>query len=373
MGISTEATASENVAAATSTGAAFGHSPGLRPIVKLGPLPEHPLISVLVANFNYAAYIGPTIESVLAQTYANFELILCDDGSSDDSVAIMNRYAANDRRIRVLTRQNGGQAVALNSAFAANRGDIICTLDSDDLFAGSKLEKVVEAFRSNPECGAAIHFMRVIDSHGARRAGLVVTAEGYIGSEFVGLRVDNPYPPTSGISLRREVAERVFPIPESLRTYADHGISGAAALLTQSCLIREELADWRMHEGSLSGGAAAALSALDEAWLTKHLYGTELGLRANAEWARRELRFDLDYSTCRQYIEYRLALGIARGDRKLVRAAASDLRRAFRTARMGYPSHRYLFWLVLSYLPMHAARIAMQLGFNLYYRLRRAD
>ena len=337
------------------------------PSIVLGELPQAPRVSVLMSSYNYANYIGTTIESVLGQTYRNLELVICDDGSTDDSVEVVHRYERADARVRLISQKNAGQAAALNAAFNRSSGDIVCTLDCDDWFAPSKVEKVVAAFHSHPDCGAALHYMQLIDSRGARKAGIVVTAEGYIGSRFLALSVDNPYPPTSGISLRREVAQRVFPVPEVLRTWPDYQMAAAASLLTRSCVIREELGGWRMHD-SASGGAAGVLTSLDETWLRKHLAGVELGQGAVAEWARRELGLDLDYSTCRQYVEYRLALGIVAGDRALVRTAAADLRRGFRTNRGHYPTHRYHFWNTLSILPSPVARGMMQLAFRWHYR-----
>jgi glycosyltransferase involved in cell wall biosynthesis len=338
-----------------------------RHIVELGPLPPDPLVSVLITNYNYADAIGAAIESVVQQTYKNLELVICDDGSTDDSLSVIQKYAQREPRIRWLSRPNGGQAAALKAAFAESSGAVICILDSDDEFAATKIAKVVDAFRSNPECGAVIHYMRIVKDGGGYVGPLIVNAEGYIGDAFLGLSVANPYPPSSGICMRREVAAHALPAD----LYADFGISGVCALLTRSYVIREELSDWRVHDDSHSGGAAVALSRLDEPWLKKHLATTERGLRVVVDWARETLGLRLDYSTSRQYIEYRLALGLVTSDRKLVREASADLRRAFRTARMGYPSHRYWFWVVLSSLPMYAARTAMQFGFWLYYRLRR--
>src|SRR5579863_8833232 len=88
----------------------------LKPI-ELPPLCENPLISVLTANFNYGRYIGEAIESVLGQTYTNFEMIVCDDGSTDDSCEVVKRFLQRDPRIRLVRKQNGGQTSAANAAY----------------------------------------------------------------------------------------------------------------------------------------------------------------------------------------------------------------------------------------------------------------
>ena len=345
----------------------------LKPTVALRRLPERPLVSVLTANFNYGAFVVEAIESVLRQSYQNFEIVLCDDGSSDNSVAVMRRCAAGDSRVRVLTQSNSGQAAALNAAFAASRGDIICTLDSDDFFEPTKLEQIVRAFRAHPDCGIAIHDMRVTDDQGRPVMLQRFCGEGFVGEDLFKLRVDNPYPSCSGLSLRREVALRVFPLPVELRTYADCAVSGHAALLTPTCRVPEVLANWRTHNENVSGGAAGALSKMNEAWLCRHLRDTERAIACIVEFAQRELRTQLEYRSCRELIEYRLALAIERRDRKLAREAEDDLSRAFSSSRLAYPRHRYLFWRLLSFLPFWISRPTMHAAFSLYYRrLRQA-
>jgi glycosyltransferase involved in cell wall biosynthesis len=112
---------------------------GLSPI-ELSPLPARPLVSILISNYNYARYIGESIQSALQQTYSNLELIVCDDGSTDESVGVIEDYARKDPRVRLIRKVNGGQASGLNAAFAASRGAILSLLDSDDLFLPRKVD-----------------------------------------------------------------------------------------------------------------------------------------------------------------------------------------------------------------------------------------
>ncbi|HXG36600.1 MAG TPA: glycosyltransferase, partial [Dehalococcoidia bacterium] len=67
--------------------------------MQLPPLPQNPLVSVLIPNYNYGQYISDAIESVLNQTYQNFEIVICDDGSTDNSLEAIRRYAEQDNRI----------------------------------------------------------------------------------------------------------------------------------------------------------------------------------------------------------------------------------------------------------------------------------
>src|SRR5713226_9489377 len=97
----------------------------LKPIA-LPPLGDNPLVSILTANYNYARFIGDAIESAQNQTYTNWEMIVCDDGSTDDSCELVERYMQRDPRVRLVRKQNGGQTSAANAAYRECHGQIVC-------------------------------------------------------------------------------------------------------------------------------------------------------------------------------------------------------------------------------------------------------
>ncbi len=90
-------------------------------------------LSIIIPVYNVAAWLPETIDSVLAQTYRDFELILVDDGATDGSSEICDRYAARDSRVRVIHQKNAGVSAARNAGVAAARGDYIGFTDSDDI------------------------------------------------------------------------------------------------------------------------------------------------------------------------------------------------------------------------------------------------
>jgi glycosyltransferase involved in cell wall biosynthesis len=110
-----------------------------------------PLVSILVSNYNYGDFVAEAIESALAQTYTNCEIIVVDDGSTDSSRETINHFAG---RIIPVFKSNGGQASAFNAGFARARGNIICFLDSDDLFLPTKVEQVVYALKHRVRASA---------------------------------------------------------------------------------------------------------------------------------------------------------------------------------------------------------------------------
>ncbi len=225
---------------------------GLHPI-ELLPLSEEPLVSILVSNYNYGRYIGQSIQSVLDQTYPNIELIICDDGSTDGSVGIVEEYQRKDPRVQLIRKTNGGQASGFNAAFAASRGEIIALLDSDDRFLPHKIERVVADFQAHPDSGFGVH--RVIRmSADLRRQGVwPMTAplpSGWHGSHLLEDGGILPFmPPTSGLSLHRDVAERLFPLPleAPLGNCPDQLITRLAPLITNVTREDEALSEYRLH------------------------------------------------------------------------------------------------------------------------------
>ena len=242
----------------------------------LPPLRANPMVSVLIGNYNYASYIAQTIESVLTQTYQNFEICICDDGSTDRSVEIAGQFVSRDSRITLKVQDHRGQGSALNTAWKSARGDLIALLDSDDLWLPSKLSKVVERFRWSPQAGMVTHAVRYV------RGDLTVIRpqpdrgldEGWLAPAFLsGLRPRMP--PCSALAVRREVAERIFPLDARYRGSADVLLRELAALITCVASIDDPLTLYRIHGRNLVGlrpgpmdleAVRSTLSSIEAAW-----------------------------------------------------------------------------------------------------------
>jgi glycosyltransferase involved in cell wall biosynthesis len=222
----------------------------LQPI-DLNPLSGNPLISVLIANYNYAKYIGKTLDSVLSQTYSNFEAIVCDDGSKDSSCEIIETYLQKDSRIKLIRKSNGGVASALNSAYKESKGQIVCLLDADDIWMNHKLEKVVKAFNSNLKYGFVIHNVIQIDGQDNYLKSSPMygnLASGWMAESALenGGFVYN-IPPASALTIRREIAELIFPLNEEFRRNADSLIFRIAPFITVIGCVPEILSQFRLH------------------------------------------------------------------------------------------------------------------------------
>ena len=107
-----------------------------------------PRVSVLIPCYNAGAYLGQAIQSVLDQTYRDFEIIVVDDGSTDDSAAVAQSFD----RVRYFYNEHSGISVSRNLAIAKARGEIIVFLDADDLWHPEKLQKQVDYLDADPAC-----------------------------------------------------------------------------------------------------------------------------------------------------------------------------------------------------------------------------
>ena len=121
------------------------------------------LVSVITPCYNGAKYISETIESVIAQTYAKWEMIIIDDGSKDNSVEIARNYAKQDSRIQLITQENAGSAAARNNGIRRAEGQYIALLDADDLWDTTFLEKQIAYMKEKGAVCVCCSYRRIDD------------------------------------------------------------------------------------------------------------------------------------------------------------------------------------------------------------------
>src|SRR4028118_1383709 len=126
--------------------------------------------SVVIPCYNQARFLGEAIESVLSQTYTDFEVIVVDDGSTDDTAEVASSYAAEDARVRLVRQENRGLAGARNRGLAESRGEYVVFLDSDDRLAEEALEVGVRELDAHPECAFVSGHHRPISADGVAYA-----------------------------------------------------------------------------------------------------------------------------------------------------------------------------------------------------------
>jgi GT2 family glycosyltransferase len=214
------------------------------------PLQTSPLASIIINNYNYARFLGKAIESALAQTYANVEVVIVDDGSTDDSGSVIAQY--QDRVIAIL-KENGGQASALNAGVARSRGDFISFLDADDLLLPDIVSEVVAAFLDHPGTTLVQYRLAVVTGDGAPTGHVrpplhVRMPSGDQRRNITRLENHTGWAPTSGTAFAASALNRVSPIPEDVfRISADDYLTRAAALCGPIRSLDRVGAYYRMH------------------------------------------------------------------------------------------------------------------------------
>ena len=125
-------------------------------------------VSVVMCVYNDRAYIGEAIESVLRQSYQDFEFIIIDDGSTDGTGEIVDRYVASDPRIKLIrNRDNNGMPITiLNEAIFRAKNELVARFDSDDLMLPNRLERQIAFMNAHPNVSVAASYSYLIDSHG---------------------------------------------------------------------------------------------------------------------------------------------------------------------------------------------------------------
>ena len=207
-----------------------------------------PLVSVVLCNYNYRRFVREAIDSVLRQTLEDFELIIVDDGSTDGSREAIDSYS--DPRIRtVFHHRNRGQAAAFNTGFAESNGYLVAFLDSDDAWMPEKLTTVLHAFETG-DFSVVQHNLEVIDSysrlagrtHPRLRPGAQDVLRAYFAENRTGF-----FSPSSGITCRRSVLEKIFPLPESWRICADVPLTRPLPIFGPVYTLKESLGYYRIH------------------------------------------------------------------------------------------------------------------------------
>lgn len=181
--------------------------------VGLPPLPERPLVSVVIPAYNAERYVLEALASVFAQGYEPLEVLLVDDGSQDGTVALVEREAPT---VRVIRQANAGAAAARNTGLREARGDLICLLDADDGWFPGKLAAQIEHLRRHPAVGMVFHRWLVwqpdAEGHYVAPARAEQQAESidpaYSGWIYPQLLLDCVVH-TSTVMLRRQVVEEI--------------------------------------------------------------------------------------------------------------------------------------------------------------------
>ena len=223
-----------------------------------------PRVSVIMASYNYARYLPEAIESVLRQTFAQWELLIVDDGSTDNSREIAAAYARQDARVRLLVHAdnaNHGLPATLRRGLAEAAGAYVAFLESDDAWLPESLEEKVRALDTFPEAGLA--FSDVLSFGGEMREPLRRLLERLrreVWKPAVPQSYAAAYPrdniiPTFSCCMARASLLRACHWDSPQPLWLDWWLWGQCACLTKFCFLPAPATCWRIH-GSHNGTAA---------------------------------------------------------------------------------------------------------------------
>ena len=219
-------------------------------------------LSILIDTYNHERLIETAINSVLEQDFpaTQREVIVVDDGSTDGTAQIVRRYGP---QVRLVRKQNGGQASAFNAGIPECRGEVIVFLDGDDWWAPGKLRKMAHVFGEDHALGMIGHAFVESFDNGARKTilpGAKARLQVNDVSAAAFFRLSRCYFGTSRLALRAKLARKILPVPEALVFEADEYLFTMAAALAPFVILPDALTHYRVHAGSLflSGGASEA-------------------------------------------------------------------------------------------------------------------
>ena len=236
---------------------------------------EPMLISIVIPNYNYGEFIGHAIDSALDLDWPAVEIIVVDDGSTDNSRSVIQAYG---KQVTALFQPNAGQRSACNVGFAQARGEVVMFLDSDDTLEPSLVKELAAVWR--PEISKVQFQMRVIDASG-RWTGSVLPQYGVIPEpddirHWALATGAYPTPPGSGNAYARTFLEKIFPL-RGQDPASDSYCLAAAPFLGDVVTIAKPLVSYRVH-----GRNNGAMTNLDIA-----RFGREVALaRVRFEYAQ---------------------------------------------------------------------------------------
>jgi glycosyltransferase involved in cell wall biosynthesis len=205
---------------------------------------QRPLVSIAIPCYNYARYVGEAIASALAQTYDDCEVVVVNDGSTDDSLRVIRRFSD---RVTVIDQPNQGLSEAYNACLRASHGSIVLFLDADDLLEPDVVARAVECW--SPTCVKVQYDLKIVDAEGhdlGRR--FCQFPPGYdarrVRDDF---RRTGTYrwPVTTGNAYARWFVDAVFPMRDHM---PDGLLNTLAPLYGDVITLREPLGSYRIHQ-----------------------------------------------------------------------------------------------------------------------------
>ena len=209
-------------------------------------------ISVVIANYNYGKYVGRAIESALDLDWPDVEVIVVDDGSTDDSREVISSYES--RGVKTLFQPNSTQRVARNRGYEISSGDVIIHLDSDDVLFHSLAREVADVWRPGVS-KVQFQMMRIDENDRSLESVFPEFPEVPTSEEVRSWATRTsayPTPPGSGNAYSREFLDKIFPLDDSCGPATDSACLAAAPFLGDVVTVAKPLVGYRVHGDNVS-------------------------------------------------------------------------------------------------------------------------
>lgn len=211
------------------------------------------MISVVMSTYNDSKYIAQTIESILAQTYRDFEFIIVNDGSTDNTLEIIQQYAAKDERIKIIDQENGERCRARNAGMQLAQGKWIAASDADDISRPDRLEKQLAMAEAHPEATVIGCYMEMIDREGRVLSHIrqgPTTPEAFAAYDRVKQGHITIY--NTGAFFRRDLALELGGYDEDYLNVEDSELWDRMSEYGPILIVPEPLVQYRFHPGNSS-------------------------------------------------------------------------------------------------------------------------
>lgn len=211
---------------------------------------ERALVSIIIPAYNAEATLEETVKSALSSTYDPIEVIVVDDGSTDQTPGIAEAFVSVDRRVRLVRRSNGGPYAAFRSGLAVARGEWIARLDADDLWHPTKLARQLEIAQAQPEAAFIYTFYRYLDAQG--RVFFDGPPQRFPSRALCRSAYETIIGCGSSALIKRAAAEQVVDCGSELRNCEDLFLQVSIAARHGIAFVPAYLTGYRLRSASLS-------------------------------------------------------------------------------------------------------------------------
>jgi glycosyltransferase involved in cell wall biosynthesis len=221
-----------------------------------------PYVTVIMTTLNSASYVNEAIDSILAQSYSNWELIIVDGGSTDSTIDILQKYV--DPRIKIFVCDGLRRSAQLNYAIEKVRTPFIAFMDSDDISMPNRLEKQLNVLQQNAQIGVVSSWYRLIDEAGRDLNKIRILPEYHPLIEYeMTIHCSVCF---GGMMMHRELMDKVGKFNELLQSAIDYDLVLRLLSITIFYNIQESLLDCRIHSRSIS-----SIKSLEQKAYTRNL------------------------------------------------------------------------------------------------------